>query len=1464
MKTQELLTLVTLGLPPVLFCNAGRALAQSAPEVVPHVVVVQFEAGINLPGKTSTTGLQAFDRKAAEYGVHTIERMYPFLDHVDPTPKTRRNLLALRRMYYVRYSADVTPERVSRDLALAPGIVYVEPVPVNRTTGPVGWERIDPNDPRFNDQPELGLMRLPEAWDVVKGSDGVPKVVIATVDGGGEWQHQDLRANVWTNVNEIPGNGIDDDNNGFIDDVHGVNFANGDDSNNDPTGLPETPGNALHGTAVAGSASAVTDNNVGVAGAAWNAEIMHINAGCGNGDNLICYGYEGVLYAAMSGADIINASWSSVVADDQGVRHITRTLDLATDMGALVVAAASNDNVSNDIFRTYPARSPRVLSVGATEKATRRRAGFSNYGRLVNVFAPGVGILTTGSGNGYVLINGTSFSSPLTAGVAALVKARFPTMDPDALREHIRLTSENIDLENPGFAGQLGRGLVNALAAVQAPTVPAVRLKRWSWTDQDGDRMIEPGDRIAITATVVNYLSDARGLNVGLVGAESYPFLEITTAEAEVGFLAGGDSTEVRFEFKVAADAPENQRVHFYTRIRDGAFEDGADQLSFRVNRSLEAVHRGLSAFYRATGGDNWIHNDNWDITRVPTEEELSTWIGVNLSEGFMVELYMGENNLRGILPSELENLRNLLSLGLFKNEGLTGPIPPELGNLEQLQKARLWGNSLSGPIPLELGNLAQLRELWLFDNSLTGQIPPELGNLKQLQDLSLHNNSLSGPIPPELGNLKQLVALWLHSNSLSGSIPPELGGLEQLRELQLWRNSLSGPIPPELGRLEKLQTLELFDNSLSGPIPSELGNLEQLKELELGGNSLIGPIPPELGNLEQLQELELNHNSLSGSIPPELGNLEQLQELFLSRNSLSGSIPSELGNLEHLQWLNLSFNSLSGPIPPSLGNLEQLRYLRLHYNSLSGPIPPEFKNLEQLKRLWLYNNSLSGSIPPELGNLEQLQYLRLSYNSLSGSIPLELGNLERLQELVLSYNSLTGPIPPELGNLEHLGDLGLSHNSLSGPIPSELGNLDKLWYLNLNNNSLTGPIPPELGSLELLVSLNLSVNSLSGSIPSELGNLEQLRTLGLRGNSLSGPIPPELGNLEQLRALSLWGNSLSGLIPPELGNLEQLEYLNLESNSLTGSIPPKLGDLPQLWELSLGHNSLTASIPPELGNLEQLQELRLNDNSLSGEIPSQLGNLSRLRWLSLSGNAFTGRLPRSLIQLDSLETFYFGGQNVCAPADDEFQMWLNSIPNHSGPTCVALHFAGDIPDQSFPRASPITPLILPEAIGGISPVTYTLTPTLPAGLVYDSPSRRISGTPTMVTPSPIPITFKATDASGATDSLMFSIEVFSAVASEQDELPESFTIHGNYPNPFRESTHLLVDLPWSATLKVEVFDVMGRRVLSPPLIDLVAGWGRSIRLEGAALPSGLYLYRIRANSPVGILTQAGRFLRVR
>ncbi len=1241
---------------------------EEQPVYEPNVVVVQFEPGVVIGERAAKTGLTAFDRTVAHYEVEVIERAFPFLDYVKPTPKTAQNLAALRRTYYVRYRTETDPERVARALSAVRGVVYAEPVLINRVFDSA--PQTDPTDSLYSDQTYLRHMRVPEAWDIVKGEDGTPPVVIAIVDSGTDWDHEDLLANVWTNEDEIPDNGIDDDVNGFIDDVHGANFSNGDEMDHDPKPQP----GHTHGTLVAGAASAVTDNATGLAGAAWNAELMHINSACWDRVGLICHGYDGILYAAANGADIINTSWSGY-SRNQRLQAIAQILDLATDMGALVVTSAGNDNVNNDVLLKHPAVHHRVLSVGATARDSRRRAGFSQYGKTVNVFAPGVDITTTSPGNEYSFsATGTSFSSPLVSGVAALIKTRFPEISPDALREQLRLSSENMDAENPGYAGQLGRGYVNAEASLQAATVPAVRVKRWSWSDADGSGRIDSGDHVTVDATVVNYLSAARSLTVELVPAESYPFITMTSAEDHVGSLARGDSADVAFQFEVAANAPPNESVRFYARIRDGEFTDEADAFYFGINRRPELVHASLSALYVATDGDNWTDNNRWDITIVPTEEELSRWYGVRTLQGGVIGLDLSENNLTGTLS-------------------------------------------------VEWGGLSELEYLWLWRNSLSGSIPVELEQLSRLQILSLSSNSLSGPIPAELGQLSEL------------------------RELILWNNSLSGSIPAELGQLSALEVLSLSRNSLAGSIPADLGQLSVLESLSLWGNSLSGPIPVELGQLSQLQDLWLSSNSLTGSIPAELGQLSALRELTLWNNSLSGSIPAELGQLSHLEVLSLS------------------------------------------------SNSLTGSIPAELGQLSELESLRLWGNSLTGPIPTELEQLSELEELSLSSNSLTGPIPAELGQLSQLQDLFLHRNSLTGPIPTELG------------------------------------------------------------------------QLSELQSLRLWGNSLSGPIPSELEQLSELEVLSLSSNSLTGPIPKGLGQLSKLQDLFLHRNSLTGPIPAELGQLSELRELWLHSNSLTGPIPAELGLLSELRELWLSDNSLTGQLPRSFMQLDSLQYLSFHGQDLCAPSDDEFQAWLRRVPDVSGPTCAAVapvSFADTIADQSFPRGQTIDPLILPEATGGVTPIVYGLTPALPAGLTFDATTRTISGTPTVVIAS-TPYTYKATGTHGSADSLEFNIEVFSPTRVENESLPEVFTIQGNYPNPFRDATRIVLDLPWPARVAVEVLDVTGRRVLTVPAVELSAGWERSLELGGVALSSGLYLYRLIATSSEGtVSTHAGYFVQIR
>ena len=1027
-----------------LFGMNSYAQAQNEQRFESQVVIVQFEKEIHIPQGQTKTRLTAFDSRAAQYEIERIERAFPFLDHVQPTRATASNLTALRRTWYVRYRAEEDPEQVSKVLANVEGVAYAEPILINRVFDTV----VSPDDPRFAEQTYLEHMRLSEAWSVTKGEDGSPPPVIAIIDGGADWRHEDLAANVWTNADEVAGNGLDDDGNGFIDDVHGVNFANGDDSDNDPTGLPSTPRNAAHGTWTAGAASAVSDNGIGIAGAAWNARLMHINVGCPSGrDGFICFGYEGILYAAASGADIISCSWGGYAANSTELQYVNQILNLTTDMGTLLVAAAGNETSDLESSYWYPGRHPRVLSVGATERDSRRIAPFSNFGRTVSVFAPGVSILSTAPGGNYVHNSGTSLAAPLVAGVTAMVRTAFPSLDPDGLREQVRMAAESIDAENPAFAHELGRGFINAYQAVQSPAYPAVRLKRWSLEDSDGDGQIGSGESVGVRVLVVNHLAQARNLSVALIPAQSYPYLNFTNSEVAVGMLDSGDSTEVTFSFTVAASAPGHQRIRLFMRVVDGSLEDTPDMISFGVNEALDETHSALRALYVSTNGDNWLHNTNWDVEGVPTLEELQTWYGVWMPQGWLQRLDLGSNQLNGTLPAAIKNLSTLESLNLSEN-GLFGRIPPEVGEFSRLSQLLLNKNGLSGIIPPALGNLSNLQRLDLSANKLNGVIPSELGNLSRLTELYISHNILSSTIPRELGNLSRLQYLQLTGNNLSGAIPPELGGLSLLKRLVLSQNRLSGPIPAELGNLSELEQLTLDFNYLTGALPIELRGMSGMKFLSLSYNGLTGPILPELGELTNLNVLLLDHNAFTGTIPGELARLSRLTHLDLGGNMLGGSLPPELGEMPELSFLIVVHNKLTGTIPSELGNLSNLVLLEASGNQLTGTIPVALGNLRNLQYLFLHGNDLSGSIPSELGSLSRLFHLGMGGNALSGTIPPELGNLLYLQSLTLASNELVGFVPAELGNLESLQFLHLANNALEGKLPRSLTRLKRLDQL--------------------------------------------------------------------------------------------------------------------------------------------------------------------------------------------------------------------------------------------------------------------------------------------------------------------------------------------------------------------------------------------------------------------------------
>ena len=203
------------------------------------------------------------------------------------------------------------------------------------------------------------------------------------------------------------------------------------------------------------------------------------------------------------------------------------------------------------------------------------------------------------------------------------------------------------------------------------------------------------------------------------------------------------------------------------------------------------------------------------------------------------------------------------------------------------------------------------------------------------------------------------------------------------------------------------------------------------------------------------------------------------------------------------------------------------------------------------------------------------------------------------------------------------------------------------------------------------------------------VGDLTGLRWLYLSGNDLTGPIPSELGNLENLENLHLWGNALTGPVPASLGNLTGLRSLSLGANDLSGPIPSELGRLVNLEYLQLWGNALTGPVPASLGNLTGLRSLDLGRNDLTGPIPAELGNLANLESLYLYGNALTGSLPQSLTRLSQLRTLNISDTGACAPANVQFQAWLETIEFY-GDTCNRPpEPVGTVPPQALAESGP-------------------------------------------------------------------------------------------------------------------------------------------------------------------------------
>ncbi|XP_058203880.1 MDIS1-interacting receptor like kinase 2-like [Rhododendron vialii] len=435
-----------------------------------------------------------------------------------------------------------------------------------------------------------------------------------------------------------------------------------------------------------------------------------------------------------------------------------------------------------------------------------------------------------------------------------------------------------------------------------------------------------------------------------------------------------------------------------------------------------------------------------------------------------LVYLDLSTNSFSGTIPLSVANLTKVVELDFGRN-AITGQLDPRLfpdrgssqakTGLLSLQRLLFQGTLLSGPLPAEIGNLEDLTILALDYSRFSGPIPQSLGNLSKITFLHLNLNEFSGQIPKNFGTLTKLTDLSLFSNYLSGPVPEEIGNLSSLVVFHLIDNNLSGQLPPQVCRGGMLANFTAGYNNFTGPIPVSLKNCTSLYKVRLDYNQLTGNLDQDFRAYPNLTFIDLSHNNLQGKISPTWGECSNLTRLSLGGNSVGGEIPMEISQLNQLVVLDLSSNKISGRIPAQVGRLSKLWTLNLSDNQISGQIPFEIGGLSNLASLDLSMNMLSGPIPGQIGDISRLLFLSLSKNQLNGSIPYQIGNLGTLQILLdLSSNSLTGAISPQLGKLIILVALNLSHNSLSGSIPDSFSGMLSLSTIDLSYNALEGPLP--------------------------------------------------------------------------------------------------------------------------------------------------------------------------------------------------------------------------------------------------------------------------------------------------------------------------------------------------------------------------------------------------------------------
>ncbi|MEP4532029.1 MAG: S8 family serine peptidase [Cyclobacteriaceae bacterium] len=476
-----------------------------------------------------------------------------FAKSISPILKAENKKSVLSGIYKIQLRQGTDIPQTLQQLSQYANVIYAEPI--------YYAEALQiPDDPQAHpssgSQYHLTNIQAYDAWDISTGS---ADIVIGISDTGIDFDHEDIATKIYTNPNEIPENGVDDDENGFIDDIHGYDFG---DDNNDPQCT-----NSYHGNFVAGLAGAATNNGIGIAGVGYDCAISPLKI-FPDGENLAYAAYEGIVYAADNGYNIVNLSYGNAGSFTQFNQDIIDYAVLEKDL--VIIAAGGNSGIEENF---YPASYDHVLSVGWTNY-TDDRSPSSTYSYNIDLMAPGVGVYSSLDG-GYSSASGSSYASPIVAGAAGLVKDVYPYLNAEQIMEVLRVTTDNIyDIgTNSDYEGKLGSGRLNIYNALTRDTLKSVRAREISYSAQYDDYVFF-GDTVNLSFKLKSYLGAIDAGTLTLSSPSDYVTILNETLSFSFSDSMQTKAFDIHKSFVISPNAPPDTTIPIRMDFSDGEYQD--------------------------------------------------------------------------------------------------------------------------------------------------------------------------------------------------------------------------------------------------------------------------------------------------------------------------------------------------------------------------------------------------------------------------------------------------------------------------------------------------------------------------------------------------------------------------------------------------------------------------------------------------------------------------------------------------------------------------------------------------------------------------------------------------------------------------------------------------------------------------------------------------------------------------